>query len=302
MASMQFVPQSKKTEFVYGQAKVEVIGGPNTVDGKEVVETKIRICYLDTYDPKKTNPDGTPVISKVVNFSDGQKCKIYDMTELPVVIDAEIGTEMSLRVHSEGSKIIEFLPWNENDVEARFVEFFHVNGKDTPALPTPKDKWNKNDEYEADVLQFNALFKIEGGAFDGKVVSDYLQFSKKGISRKEPHRPYEFVTFPKTADGTVGLGFSVLPNGSTGDTQMNKIYDLRHCGLLDGESIVMPEDNNPLPLIEAKLQRANKLVKIDIAKGYVVSISSAKKATFQVAKKEEVAPKQTEITPALDEM
>jgi hypothetical protein len=39
----------------------------------------------------------------------------------------------------------------------------------------------------------------------------------------------------------------------------------------------MPEDGNPLKAIEQKLQMANKLVEIEVAKGYVVSLTSAKK-------------------------
>jgi len=303
MASMQFIPPTKKVDFVTEAATIKVIEIFNMVDGKEVAEHKIQISYLDKYDNKKTNPDGSPVITKVVSFSDGQKSKIYGFDELPVLFPDEVGAEITLRVKSEGSTIIDFLPWNVKEVDARFVEFWKANGKDTSPIPKEKEfKWNKNDPYEPNVLQFSAIFKIEGGEFDGKLVTDYLQFSRSGISRKESHLSYDFITFPKDAAGNVGLGYEVKPDGWTGDAQFNKIHELRHCGLYDGESIPYPEDGNPLPMIEAKLQRANKLVKLEISRGYVASISTAKKVTFQPTKRVPAETGIITLTPVLDEM
>lgn len=255
--AMQFVPQAGgKSDFVTAAANVSVIA-----------DSKVKICYLDRFDR-----DGK--VTKEINFSDGQKCHIYSFAELPMQFSEEDeGAEVVLRVKSEGSKIVEFLPENESKLMGRFVAFYRKNGDNTDPIPDEKKKFKETD---ADVLQFCAIFKLEGGMFDGKTVTQYLQFSQSGKAQKTGN-PYSFSTFVKCEDGTVGLGFKPLPNGTTGYKWSDQVYDLRHCGLMDGNSMVMPEDGNPLPLIEKKLQMANKLVEIEVAKGYVVSLSSAKK-------------------------
>ena len=264
--AMKFVAQAEgKSEYVTSAATVTVLP-----------ENKVRICYLDKFDRI------TKEKVKDINFADGQKCKIYDMSELPVTISADDeGAEFVLRVKSEGSKIVEFLPENETGLLAKFVGFYHVNGKDTPPIPSEKKKYKEGD---ADVLQFCALFTIEDGAFAGKTVAQYLQFSQAGKAKKSGN-PYSFSTFIKDAEGNVGLGFQPLPNGSTGYKWSDQIYALRHCGMVDGDSIKMPEDNNPLALIEAKLLQANRVVELEVEKGYVSTISSGKKVGFKPAPK-----------------
>lgn len=283
MPAMQFVPQANgKTEYVTSAANVSIIEIMD--ENNKVVDHKVKICYLDKYDTK-TNP---PTLRKEIRFSDGQQCKIYSFDELPMKFSAEdVGAEVTLRVKSEGSTIVEFLPENDDGLEARFVDFYRPNGADSAPTPFEKEKWNKNDPYAPNILQFCAKFKLEGGAFDGKFVFAYVQFSMSGVSKKEGHREYEFLTFPMAADGNVGLGYEVLPNNSTGRTWSDLVHGFRHCGLYDGAPIPYPEDGNPLPQIEKKLQQANKLVKLDIRGGYVKSIDAAKKMTmFQ--------PKQTQ--------
>ena len=263
--SMKFVPSTEgKNEFVSSAATVSVIA-----DGK------VSICYLDKFDFVKKNPDGSPVIAKVVTFADGQKCKIFEFTELPMQFSTEDeGVEAILRVASEGSKVVEFLPWNEVGLKGKFVQFSRTNGEGTDPIPFEAKKFSED---KPDILQFGATFKIEGGMFDGKLVHQYLQFSQSGLGKREPHRPYSFSTFTKDEDGNVALGFQPTPNGTTGYKWSDQIYDLRYCGLLEGAAIPMPEDGNPLKAIEQKLQMANKLVEIEVAKGYVVSLTSAKK-------------------------
>ena len=263
--AMKFAPnQSPKDEYVTQAATVTVLP-----------DSKVRICYLDKFDPIKKNPDGTPAVSKVITFADGEKCKIFDFSALPMQFSTEDeGIEATLRVKSEGSKVIEFLPWNEAGLKGKFIGFSRSNGENTDPVPFEAKKWSED---KPDILQFGSMFKIEGGMFDGKIVHRYQQFSQSGLGKKEPHRPYSFSTFVKDEDGNVALGFQPLPNGTTGYKWSDQIYDLRHCGLLEGASIVMPEDGNPLKAIEQKLLQANKVVEMDIEKGYVASLSSAKK-------------------------
>lgn len=251
-----------------------------------VLEDGVRICYLDKVDKVRKNADGSPLITNVVTFSDGQKCKIYGFDQLPVQFSPEdSGAETVFRVKSEGSDIIEFLPENEEGLEGRFVDFYRTNGVGTDPIPALAKKWNKDDPYEANVLQFCARFKIEGGSFDGKFVDGYFQFHKSGISKKEGHRPYEFVTFPKDTKGDVGIGFDVQPSGLTGQVWSDLVWGLlKYGGVIEGASIPFPEDGNPLPQIENKLQQANKLLKLNIHNGRVKEISSAKKLTVSIAK------------------
>lgn len=261
--AMQFNPPKQENTFVTSAATVTILEGG-----------KVRICYLDKFDKQ------TKEVTKKVNFSDGEKCKIFEFSELPVQFDeADAGAEIILRVKSEGKKIVEFLPENEVGLEGRFVEFYRVNGKDTNPIPVEAKKFKDS---APDVLQFSAIFRIEGGMFDGKTVTDFLQFHQSGISKAG--NPYSYPTFTVDASGNVSLGFQPLPDGTTGYNWSNKIYDLRHCGLLEGSPMQMPEDGNPLLLIEQKLQKANKLVKLDIEKGYVAAISSAKKMKAVLAK------------------
>lgn len=263
--AMKFVPSTDgKNEFVSSAATVSVIA-----DGK------VKICYLDKFDFVKKNPDGSPAIAKVVTFADGQKCKIFEFAELPMQFSKEDeGVEAILRVASEGSKVVEFLPWNEVGLKGKFVQFSRTSGEGTDPIPFEAKKFSED---KPDILQFGATFKLEGGMFDGKLVHQYLQFSQSGLGKREPHRPYSFSTFTRDEDGNVALGFQPTPNGTTGYKWSDQIYDLRHCGLLEGATIPMPEDGNPLKAIEQKLQMANKLVEIEVAKGYVVSLTSAKK-------------------------
>lgn len=261
--SMKFQPSTEgKTDFVTQAATVTVLP-----------ESKVKICYLDKVDGMKKNPDGLPVFVKVT-FSDGQQCKIFEFAELPMQFSTEDeGVEAVLRVKSEGSKIVEFLPWNESGLKGKFIQFSRTNGEGTDPIPFEKKKFQEDNP---DVLQFGATFKLEGGMFDGMLVHQYLQFSQSGLAKKSG-KPYSFSTFTKDEDGNVALGFQPLPNGTTGYKWSDQIYDLRHCGLLEGAAIPMPEDGNPLKAIEQKLQMANKLVEIEVVKGYVASLSSAKK-------------------------
>jgi hypothetical protein len=65
----------------------------------------------------------------------------------------------------------------------------------------------------------------------------------------------------------------------------------------------MPEDGNPLKAIEQKLLQANKLVEIEVAKGYVVSLSSAKKlGTFGAKAVVETPKVETGVPADSDEM
>ena len=268
---MKFVPSAGATNtFVTGAANITILP-----------EGKVKICYLDRFDREGK-------ITKEMNFSDGQKCKIFDGKDLPMAFSAEDeGAEVVLRVKSEGNTIVEFLPENEV-VQGRFKEFWRKNGEGTSPIPEERKKFKDTDD---DVLQFCALFNIEGGAFDGKVVAQFLQFCKSGKSKKT-NTPYSFSTFTEDEEGNVALGFQPLPDGSTGYKWSDQIYSLRHCGLLEGGSIKMPEDGNPLLLIEQKLQQANKLVELEVVKGYVSTVSSGKKvALFKApAKTEEHEP------------
>ena len=269
----QTVVTSTQEEHVVSAATVTITG-----------DKKVRICYLDKLDKIKKNADGTPIINKIVNFTDGQKCKVFELNELPLDFsDAEPGDEVILRVKSTGSTIVEFLPNKETNLLARFTGFWHVGGKESNATPTEAKKFKEGD---ADVLQFVPNFKIEGGMFDGKSVCAYLQFHKKGISKYGS--PYEMATFPKAEDGTVGIGFKPLPNHTTGYAWSDKVYGLRHCGLFD-KSITMPEDGNPLPIMEQNMLQANKLVEVDIEGGYVSAIRSAKKISVSMKPVEAVA-------------
>jgi hypothetical protein len=275
--SMKFVEQkTEKPKYVNSAAVVSVIA-----DGK------VRICYQEKVNTYKNPPE-----VKKVTFSDGEQCKIFEFSQLPMQFSSEDeGVEAVLRVKSEGSTVLEFLPWNEAGLKGRFVQFSRTNGEDTDPIPFAKEKWNKDDPYEADILQFSPQFRIEGGMFDGKLVVQYDQFSKSGIWDKEPHNPYNYSTFIKDEDGNVALGFQPLPNGATKYKWSTQVYDLRYCGLLEGASIPMPEDGNPLKAIEQKLQQANKLVEIEVSKGYVVSLASAKKlGTFGARAVETPAP------------
>jgi hypothetical protein len=262
--AMRFVPQQGESSYISGAATVTVLP-----------DSKVKICYLDKYDTTKNPPE----LKSKGAFSDGTQCKIFEFSELPMQFSTEDeGVEATLRVVSEGSKVLEFLPWNESGLKGRFVEFTRSNGKGTDPIPFEKKKFQEDNP---DVMQFGAIYKIEGGMFDGKEIAQYLQFSQAGKAKKSG-KPYSFSTFTKDEDGNVALGFQPLPNGSTGYKWSDQIYDLRHCGLLEGSAIVMPEDGNPLKAIEQKLQQANKLVEIEVAKGYVVSLASAKKlGTFQ---------------------
>ena len=245
-------------------------------------EHKVRICYLDKFDMKKKNADGSPFRNKEVNFSDGTKCKIFGFDELPVVFpdDTEVGAEIVYRVKSDGGKIVEFLPENEDGLEARFVNFYRTNGEGTAPIPAPARKFRED---SPDILQFCGRFKFEGGSFDGKFVDGYFQFEKSGISKAG--NKYTFTTFPKDEAGNVGIGFEVQPNGMTGQQWSDLVWGLlKHGGVTEGASIVMPEDGNPLPQIEQKLLQANKLLKLDIHNGYVSGISSAKKVQLSIAK------------------
>lgn len=282
--SMKFVEQnSEKPKYVNSAATVSVIE-----------DSKVRICYQE-----KVNTFKNPPEVKKVTFTDGEQCKIFTFAELPMQFSTEDeGVEAVLRVKSEGSTILEFLPWNESGLRGRFVEFARTNGKGTDPIPFAKEKWNKDDLYEPDILQFSPVFKIEGGMFDGKLVTQYDQFSKSGVWDKEPHNPYSYSTFVKDEDGNVALGFKPLPNGATKYKWSDQVYDLRYCGLLEGAAIPMPEDGNPLKAIEQKLQTANKLVEIEVAKGYAVSLTSAKKLGTFGAKA--VEPVQEVVTPAND--
>ena len=270
-SSMKFIPKAATaSEFVTSAATVSILP-----------EGKVRICYLDKYDTKKTPPE----LKRAVNFSDGTKCKIFEFGELPMAFSKDDeGAEAIFRVKSEGSKIVEFLPENETELDAKFIDFYRPNGEGTSPLPTEGMKWNKDDPYEGNVLQFSAKFQIVGGSFDGKFVFGYYQFSKTGVSRKEGHRPYEFITFPKDENGNVGLGFDVLPNGTTGAVWSDKVYSLRHCGMLEGKFIPFPEDGNPLPILEQRMQQANKIVRVEIKNGGVYDISSPKKLVMFHAK------------------
>ena len=256
-----------------------------------VLEDKqVKICYLDRFDNKQKNQDGSPIITKVVNFADGTKCKIFRFEELPVVFpdDTEVGAEIVYRVKSDDGKIVEFLPENEGGIDGRFVSFYRTNGENTPPIPAPARKWRED---SPDVLQFCAKFKLEGGSFDGKFGDGYFQFEKSGISKKG--NPYTFTTFPKDENGNVGIGFKVLPNGSTdmGDWA-DKVWGLlKHGGVTEGNAIPMPEDNNPLFLIEQKLLQANKPLKLDFHNGWVNSVSSPRKLTATINKPVEESPK-----------
>jgi hypothetical protein len=282
---MKFVPQAgSKQDFVTQAATVTVLP-----------DSKVKICYLDKFDTTKTPPE----LKSKVTFSDGQQCKIFEFAELPMQFSTEDeGVEAILRVKSEGSKVLEFLPWNESGLKGKFIQFSRTNGEGTDPIPFEKKKFQEDNP---DVLQFGATFKIEGGMFDGMLVHQYLQFSQSGKAKKTGN-PYSFSTFTKDEDGNVALGFQPLPNGTTGYKWSDQIYDLRHCGLLEGE-IPMPEDGNPLKAIEQKLLMANKLVEIEVVKGYVASLSSAKKlGTFGA--RAVVEPVQEVVTPATspDEM
>lgn len=279
--AMKFVPSTEgKSEFVTQAATVTVLP-----------DSKVKICYLDKYDTTKNPPE----LKNKVTFSDGQQAKIFEFAELPMQFSTEDeGVEAVLRVKSEGSKVIEFLPWNESGLKGKFIQFSRTNGEGTDPIPFEKKKFQEDNP---DVLQFGATFKIEGGMFDGLLVHQYLQFSQSGKAKKSGN-PYSFSTFTKDEDGNVALGFQPLPNGTTGYKWSDQIYDLRHCGLLEGAAIPMPEDGNPLKAIEQKLQMANKLVEIEVAKGYVVSLTSAKKLGTFGAKA--VEPVQEVVTPAND--
>jgi hypothetical protein len=248
-----------------------------------VLEDKqVRICYIDKFDSKNKNQDGSAIITKVVNFADGTKCKIFKFEELPVLFpdDVEVGAEIIYRVKSDGGTIVEFLPENEDGLDGRVVSFYRTNGENTPPIPAPAKKWRED---APDVLQFCVKFKLEGGSFDGKFVDGYFQFEKTGISKKG--NPYTFTTFPKDENGNVGIGFEVLPNGTTGQEWSDKVWGLlKHGGVTDGAAIPMPEDNNPLFLIEQKLLQANKHLKLDVHNGYVSGISSPKKLTVTINK------------------
>jgi hypothetical protein len=283
---MKFVPQAgSKQDFVTQAATVTVLP-----------DSKVKICYLDKFDTTKTPPE----LKSKVTFSDGSQCKIFEFTELPMQFSTEDeGVEAILRVKSEGSKVLEFLPWNESGLKGKFIQFSRTNGEGTDPIPFEKKKFQEDNP---DVLQFGATFKIEGGMFDGMLVHQYLQFSQSGLAKKSKN-PYSFSTFTKDEDGNVALGFQPLPNGTTGYKWSDQIYDLRHCGLLEGAAIPMPEDGNPLKAIEQKLLMANKLVEIEVVKGYVASLSSAKKlGTFGA--RAVVEPVQEVVTPATspDEM
>jgi hypothetical protein len=263
-----------------------------------VLEDKqVKICYLDKFDAKQKNQDGSPVIARVVNFSDGTKCKVFKFEELPVLFpdDVEVGAEIIYRVKSDDGKIVEFLPENEDGLDGRVVSFYRTNGENTPPIPAPAKKWRED---SPDVLQFCAKFKLEGGSFDGKFVDGYFQFEKSGISKKG--NPYTFTTFPKDENGNVGIGWEVLPNGSTdmGDWA-DKVWGLlKHGGVTEGNAIPMPEDNNPLLQIEQKLLQANRHLKLDVHNGYVSAISSPKKLTVTINKPAE--PVQAVETPKVE--
>lgn len=275
--AMKFVAnKDAKSEFVTSAATVSVLE-----------DNKVKICYLDRFDH-----DGK--MTKEINFSDGQKCKIFSFADLPMAFSAEdVGAEVVLRVKSEGGTIVEFLPENENGLKGKFVEFYRMGGEGTNPVPDEKKKFKEGD---ADVLQFCALFKVEGGSFEGKTVAYFLQFSQSGLAKKSG-KPYSFSTFVKDEDGNVALGFQPLPNGTTGYKWSDQIYSLRHCGLLEGKPIQMPEDGNPLLLIEQKLQMANKTVEIEVAKGYMVGLASAKKVGLFQPKV--VEPVQEVVVPSL---
>jgi hypothetical protein len=265
-----------------------------------VLEDKqVRICYLDKFDKVLKNPDGSPKISREVNFSDGVKCKIFKFDELPVVFpdDTEVGAEIIFRVKSDDGKIVEFLPENEDGLGGKFVSFYRTNGEGTAPIPAAARKFRED---APDVLQFCARFKLEGGSFDGKFVDGYFQFEKSGISKKG--NPYTFTTFPKDENGNVGVGFKILPNGATdsGDWS-DKVWGLlKSGGVTEGASIPFPEDGNPLLAIEQKLLQASKHLKLDIHNGYVVGISSPKKLAVTINKVVE-APKSDDI-PNYEEM
>jgi hypothetical protein len=260
---------------------------------------QVRICYLDKFDNKNKNQDGSPTVTKVVNFADGVKCKIFKFEELPVVFpdDTEVGAEVIYRVKSDGGKIVEFLPENEDGLDGKYVSFYRTNGEGTSPIPAAAHKFRED---APDILQFCAKFRLEGGSFDGKFVDGYFQFEKTGVSKKG--NPYCFTTFPKDENGNVGIGFEVLPNGSTGQEWSDKVWGLlKHGGVIEGATIPMPEDGNPLPQIEQKLQQANKHLKLDIHNGYVSSISSPKKLAVTINKATET---KVEAVPATnsDEM
>lgn len=261
-------------------------------------DKQVRICYLDKFDMKNKNPDGSPIISKVVNYSDGTKCKIFPFSELPVIFpdDTEVGAEVVYRVKSDGAKILEFLPENEEGLDGRFVSFYRTNGEGTAPIPAAARKFRED---APDVLQFCARFELKGGSYDGKFVDGYFQMEKSGTSKKG--NKYTFTTFPKDENGNVGIGFSVLPNGTTGQEWSDKVWGLlKHGGVTEGNAIPMPEDGNPLLLIEQKLQQANKPLKLDIHNGFVSAISSPKKLAMTINKPVETPKVETGV-PAIDE-
>jgi hypothetical protein len=271
----------------YVKPKYEGDKSTRTIGAAQVVEidNKVKIIYLEQDDWKKK--DGSKI---KITHPDGNVVKVIEMSQSPIHLE-EGFNEILVVTSDEEKGITQFAPY-EGQFRCQFVEFGHPNGEGTPAIwkeSEPKTWSDKNGTKTYTTLDFRAYYKVSTNPFfKGVALIHFLRymFADKG--------------------GFAGYTFKLLtPSRAEKSTQGQKLLDCLISGSAVDEPIVWPEDGNILPELERRLQSKNKFVTITVKEGWITDISPVSKLSDDAepaTKKEEVVPKQTEITPALDEM
>lgn len=268
MSALSFVPTK-------GNFEKRTIGGAQVtvVDGG-----KVKITYLPKIDSKTKQ-------EVAVSFPDGASTKIFESSKLP--IQFEPGFDEILVVTATEGGEISFSPYSAS-FKCRFDGFWRPNGEGTP--PTWKESepktWNngKGQNKSYTTLDFRAYFVIDSNPiFKGVKLPVFLR--------------YLFVK--NEANGMTGVNFELISATRAKQSKNGQfLLDvLNSCGALD-EPIAWPEDGNVLPELEARMKKANKLVRLTLKDGWVVGVEGISR----IGDDFEAAPAEVVKTSNPDEM
>jgi hypothetical protein len=280
-------PQGKSTK---AAAKVTKLG-----DGK------VQISLL----PKMDKMKKPPVVKSQPTFPGGNPSqpdvtRVFLPDDLPLEFPQNYDTILNVLIEDDG-KVKEFQPYT-GKFKGRFVKFGRTPyDNPVPTLSEYESKFGDTHKLEQ---TFWAIFKVEQKGADGSIG----MFDDVQVWMTLRYRLTNLVTgkvvnvaFRPTANNTVGWGFDILPNGTTGFTWSEKIYQLKYAGAYDGDPFTYTEDEGQiLHGLELNMQKANKLIELEVVEGKVYSISPVEEV--QAARRKAVETNQEVFPSNPDEM
>lgn len=249
-----------------GFVKPQYEGSTRTISAAQVqtIEGKVKITYLPKPDYKKKDGSTTQP-----TFRDGKAAKIFEKSELPIVI--EDGFDEILVVTSDEEGVKQFSPW-EGQFKCNFVEFWKPNGENTTPIWKESEPRTFNDNKTGKsrtytTLDFRAYYKISVNPFFKDVVLvHFLRYM-----------------FADNGNGQAAFNFELSsPSRAKQSTHGQKLLDCLSAGGALDEAIAWPEDGNILPEIERRLQKKNKQVMITVKEGWITDITPVSKLSDDI--------------------